>query len=148
MRTVFSLMIAATAVFGIACQAHAQQGFKPVPLIERPGAKVHDIDLAQGTDVQVNLQVVTACVDGNATFKITNVGDAWPRLGTLKVMKITDAGVEPLVQRQMRFVAGQGASFRFRQAVGDRIALFVDPSWYERPFKFDAMVACDGQRSN
>lgn len=148
MRAVLSLAIIAFTAFSGATDAAAQSGMKPVPLSERPGAQIRQIDLAQGTDVQVNLNVVSACVDGAATFKITNVGEAWPRLGTLKVLKVTDGGVEPITQRQMRFIAGQGASFRFRQAGGERIGLFVDPSWYDRPFKFDAVVACDGARSN
>lgn len=148
MRIVSIFASAMLAIFTLAGQTEAQQAHAPISLKDRPGAQVHNIDLAKGGDVQVNLEVVTACVDGAATFKITNLGEAWPRLGTLNVMKVTDGGVEPLVQREMRFIAGQGASFRFKRAAGDRIALFVNPSWYERPFKFDAEVKCDEVRSN
>lgn len=139
------IALAVLAVFsGWLGEAAAQQGKVPVPLASRPGAQIHTVDLAQAGVQAVNLEVVTACVEGAATFKITNKGEAWPKLGTLNVVRVTSTGLEPMAQRKMRFAAGQGASFRFRRAEGDRIALYVQPSWYDRPFEFDAEVQCGG----
>ena len=42
----------------------------------------------------------------------------------------------------MRFAEGQKASFRMKNPGQASIGLFVEPSWYERPFQFDAEVAC------
>ncbi len=142
MRAVVIVLAALAVGFGSAGPA-AAQGHAPVPLKNRPGAEIHSVDLAQAGTQPVNLEVVTACIQGAATFKITNKGDAWPRMGTLNIVRVTADGMEPVTQRKMRFAAGQGASFRFRDVKGDRIGLFVQPSWYERPFSFDAEVKCE-----
>jgi hypothetical protein len=51
--------------------------------------------------------------------------------------------MKPLSKRSMRFAAGQQASFRLKDIGSDSVAVFVEPSWYDRPFKFDAEVKCD-----
>jgi hypothetical protein len=144
MRAVVFVLAALAVAFGSAGPLAAQQGHAPVPLKSRPGAEIHSVDLmAQAGTQPVNVEVVTACVQGAATFKIINKGEAWPRMGTLNIVRVTEGGMEPMAQRKMRFAAGQGASFRFKHAEGDRIGLFVQPSWYERPFAFDAEVRCE-----
>lgn len=142
MRAVVFVLAALAIAVGSSGHVAAQQGHAPVPLKSRPGAQIHSVDLAQAGGQPVNVEVVTACVQGAATFKITNKGEAWPRMGTLNIVRVTDGGMEPMAQRKMRFAAGQGASFRFRHVEGDRIGLFVQPSWYDRPFAFDAEVNC------
>ena len=120
----------------------AQQARVPVPLRAQPGAVVKGIDLAQAGRSAINLEVVTACVDGVATFKIQNRGESWPALGTLNVVQVKPDGMHTLVKREMRFAEGQKGSFRLKKPGADKLALFVDPSWYERPFEIDAEVLC------
>lgn len=142
--SVFGSVLSVFSVLVLVSTMAAAQQRAPVALIERPGAKLHNIELVQAGKVPVDVEIVSACVDGAATFKITNRGQAWPQLGTLKVLRVTDGTPEPMAQRKMRFVEGQAASFRFRKAAGERIVLFVEPSWYERPFAYDAEVRCEG----
>ncbi len=103
---------------------------------------VHRSSLAQAGGAQIQLEVETACRDGVAQFKIINAGDAWPRAGTLNVLRITASGAETLTRRQMRFAAGQKASFRLKNPGNDTLGIFVQPSWYERAPQLDAQVSC------
>lgn len=140
-RSLGAAVIAATLVAGTVI-ADAQ-GRTPVPLKSLPGANVHQVELASTSDAPVNIEVVSACVDNVAMFKIVNVGDAWPRLGKLNIYRGTANNMKPLSKRSMRFAAGQQASFRLKDIGSDSVAVFVEPSWYDRPFKFDAEVKCD-----
>ena len=119
------------------------QGRSPIPLKSVAGSHVMTVDLASTTGAEVNLEVVTACADDVATFKIVNRGSAWPRTGTLRIFRVADGGLKPLSSRKMRFAKGQKASFRMKKPGSDTVAIFIEPSWYERPFKFDAQVACN-----
>ena len=134
----------AAAAFAILANASVAdaQGRTPVPLKSVPGAIVHSVQLANTSGAPVNIEVVTACVGTVATFKIVNIGEAWPRLGKLGIYRGTPENMKPLSKRSMRFAAGQKASFRLKNVGTDTVAVFVEPSWYDRPFKFDAEVKC------
>ncbi len=134
--TIFTLV---TAVIGV---AGAQQRNLPVPLKQRSGAVVNAVDLAQATSSNVNLEIVSACVNGAASFKIANLGDRWPELGKLKIYQTVDGQTTEVSEREMRFARGQKASFRMKNVGSAHIGLFVEPSWYKRPFRYDAEVAC------
>jgi hypothetical protein len=133
--TIFTLV---TAVVGV---AGAQQ--RNVPLRSVQGAEANAIHLAQAGGSSVNLEIVSACVEGTATFKIVNVGDKWPQLGKLKVYHIFEGQTKEVSAREMRFARGQKASFRMKNVGAAHIGLFVEPSWYERPFHYDAELACE-----
>lgn len=147
-RMFIALAVAAATLIAGAGVADAQQTRLPAPIRVAPGTdvqnvQVHSVDLAQAGRSIVDLEIVTACVDGVATFKIANKGEAWPRLGTLNVFKVADDGLRTIAKRDMRFASGQQASFRLKKAKGETIGLFVQPTWYERPFEFDAQVSCN-----
>lgn len=135
-----AIAIATTLIAG-AMGAEAQ-GRTPIPLETLPGAAVQKIQLASTEGEPVNVDVVSGCVDNVAMFKIVNVGEAWPRLGKLHVVRISGDSMKTLSKRSMRFAAGQKASFRLKDIGSDTVAVFVEPTWYERPFKFDAEVTC------
>lgn len=135
--TIFTLV---TAVVGV---AGAQQRKIPVPLKQRQGAIISAVDLAQATNKDVNLEIVSACVNGTAIFKIVNLGDKWPKMGKLKVFHVFDGQATEVSARQMRFAHGQKASFRMKNTGATRIGIFVEPSWYERPFHYDAELVCE-----
>lgn len=118
------------------------QGRTPIPLERLPGTTVLNLEFARADGAPVNVDVVSGCVDNIAMFKIVNVGEAWPRLGKLHVMRISGDDIITLSKRSMRFAAGQKASFRLKDIGTDTVAVFVEPSWYDRPFKFDAEVTC------
>lgn len=140
----FSLGIAAVAtmVFIGATTVDAQ-GRTPVPLSSLPGVSVQKVELASTQANPIDVDVVSGCVSNVAMFQIVNVGEAWPRMGKLHVIRISNGNSKTLAKRSMRFAAGQKASFRLKDIGTDTVAVFVEPSWYERPFKFDAEVTCD-----
>lgn len=139
----FPLGAAAIAATLIATTMGADaQGRTPVPLERLPGVTVQTVQLASTDGAPVNVDVVSSCVDNIAMFKIVNAGEAWPRQGKLHVVRISGGNMKTLSKRSMRFVAGQQASFRLKDIGTDTVAVFVDPSWYDRPFKFDATVTC------
>lgn len=139
----FSLGTAAVAMMMfIGATAADAQGRTPVPLSSLPGISVQKIELASTENQPVNVDVVSGCIDNVATFQIVNVGEAWPRMGKLHVIRISNGNSKTLAKRSMRFAEGQKASFRLKDIGADTVAVFVEPSWYERPFKFDAEVTC------
>lgn len=98
--------------------------------------------LAQAGAGTVILEIKSLCVNGVATFKIYNLGERWPRMGTLKVFRVEPDGLKPISERKMCFAQGQTASFRMKKAGEDKMALYVEPSWYERSFQQDAEIQC------
>ncbi|MEX0694104.1 MAG: hypothetical protein WD075_06655 [Rhodospirillales bacterium] len=141
-RNILYVLSAVVLLSAVAVTADAQQKGLPIPLEERQGAQVRILDLAQADGVPVNLEIVSACVGDVATFKIVNVGERWPEMGTLKIFHVSNGQTKSISEREMRFAQGQKASFRLKSEGNGDIALFVDPSWYKRPFAFDAEVKC------
>jgi hypothetical protein len=119
------------------------QGRTPVPLASLPGVMIQKVQLASTETQAIDVDVVSGCVSNVAMFQIVNVGEAWPRMGKLHIIRISNGNSKTLAKRSMRFAAGQKASFRLKDIGPDTVAIFVEPSWYERPFKFDAEVTCD-----
>lgn len=134
---------AAITMIVVSTGAADAQGRTPVPLKSLPGASVHLVELASTSGAPVNIEVITACVDNVATFKIVNVGDEWPSLGKLNIYRGSAADMKTLSKRSMRFAAGQIASFRLKNIGTDTVAVFVEPGWYDRPFKYDAEIKCN-----
>ena len=120
----------------------AQQRGLPNPISAGSAVMVQNVTLAQADGSAVKLEVETSCENGIPSFKIVNRGTTWPAMGTLKVLRVTNAGIETVTTQQMRFAAGQRASFRMKNAGDDTVGLYVDPSWYEREFTFDAKLHC------
>ena len=95
--------------------------------------------------VDLKLDVESRCAAGDATFTITNRGEAWPKLGSIGIYRIGD-NQQPLKinARRLRFAAGQFATLKVKAAQNTtgRLGVFVDPSWGERKFTLDATLAC------
>ncbi|MCK5778830.1 MAG: hypothetical protein KAH11_08565 [Rhodospirillales bacterium] len=145
MTAVYRLLAIITifaTVVGVVGVAAAQQRKLPVPLSERQGVEINDVNLAQAAGGNVNLEIVSACVNNMATFQIVNRGDEWPKLGKLKIYEIENGSAREITERSMRFAEGQKASFRMKNPGEASIGLFVEPSWYDRPFQYDAEVVC------
>jgi hypothetical protein len=129
-------------VVGAVGVAAAQQRAIPVPLSEKQGVEVNSVDLAQAAGGNVNIEIISGCVDNVASFKVVNRGEMWPELGKLKIYEIADGQARELTARTMRFAEGQQASFRMKNPGETSIGIFVEPSWYDRPFELDAKVDC------
>ena len=90
----------------------------------------------------LDMNVSITCKDGDATFTITNKGEAWPGVGNLSVYT---TGVAKLIHnRRMRLGAGQRVTFRVPGVAGDNpeFGLWVDTSWFKRDFSYDAKITC------
>jgi len=101
--------------------------------------------VAQGNVANaVKLAVETACENGNSVFKVTNRGANWPRSGTLSIYRLGEGRRDVINSRRLRLKAGQLATFRVKAKSNPtgRLGLFVKPSWYERPFEYDATMRC------
>lgn len=141
-RILAVVAIFATVVGAVGIAA-AQQRQIPVPLSQRQGVDVNSIDLAQAAGSNVNVEVISACINGVASFKVVNQGEKWPQLGKLRIYQISNGQARELTARTMRFAEGQQASFRMKNEGNSSIGLFVEPSWYVRPFQYDAEVSCE-----
>ena len=99
MTAVYRLLAIITifaTVVGMVGAAAAQQRKLPVPLSERKGVEINDVNLAQAAGANVNLEIVSACVNNMATFQIVNMGDMWPQLGKLKIYEIENGNTREI----------------------------------------------------
>ena len=97
-----------------------------------------------GTDAgtELQLQVNTACKDGTAVFKVANVGGRWPKAGAFAVYAID--GNKLISVRNLLLTGGQKATFKVKALnEGETVlGLWVEPTWYDREFRYDAKVIC------
>ncbi len=97
-----------------------------------------------GTDAasELQLKINTACKDGTAVFKVANVGGRWPGIGALAVYDTN--GNKLISVRNMLLTSGQKASFKVKDLnEGETVlGLWVEPTWYDRDFRYDAKVIC------
>lgn len=90
----------------------------------------------------LDMNVLVSCKNGDATFTITNKGEAWPGVGNLSVYSTE---VTKLIHnRRMRLNEGQRVTFRVPGVAGDNLefGLWVDTTWFKRDFKYDARITC------
>jgi hypothetical protein len=95
------------------------------------------------TGDHMEIDVEAECSGGQASFKLTNVGDRWPRLGEINIHRVDTKGL--LVKRRLRMRSSQQMTFRIPRDKQQGIAgvgIFVSPSWFPRNFKYDAIVNC------
>jgi hypothetical protein len=82
-------------------------------------------------------------VNGVAAFQVTNLGDRWPRLGEVAIYRTDTKGM--LVQRRVRMTNSQQMIFKIPDELSKElleVGIFIEPSWYERKFAYDATVKC------
>jgi len=91
----------------------------------------------------LQLDISTACTDKDSVFKIVNNGAKWPRTSTLRVYTADNQSV--ISERRLRLALGQKVTFVVKDTVseGRPVAVWVEPSWYQRDFKFDATINCN-----
>ncbi len=103
---------------------------------------------ARATAGLLKMDIMVQCQDGNAVFRIRNVGDAWPKTSTFAIYNMRKEGKKRLrkliSKRRMRLKDGQRASFKIKtgKLPTGRVGLWVKPGWYQRDFDYDATVSC------
>jgi len=103
---------------------------------------------AQAAASHLKMDIMVNCQDGNAVFRIKNVGNAWPKSSTFSIYNMRKKGNKRLrkliSKRSMRLKDGQRASFKIKtaQLPTGRVGLWIKPGWYDRDFDYDATVSC------
>lgn len=86
------------------------------------------------------LQITSECSGGEARFRVTNLGERWPQLGTFALFN--EATKQPLSERQMRLGERQSFTFKVAAVPGTNYGLRIKPSWYDRGLGTDATLTC------
>jgi len=102
-------------------------------------------EAAQAATSALKLQIDTDCKAGDATFKVQNTGDAWPKSSTFSIYRILGEGKGHVISKhRMRLNSGQRASFRIKASKNTtgRLGISIDPSWYQRDRRLNAKLEC------
>ncbi len=110
-------------------------------LLTGGGALAPELAAAPADVFDFNVSV--KCQGGSVQFMIVNTGTAWPEPGKIEIYWTE---VKRLVhERRLRLGAGQRVTFRIPGVAGKNFefGLWINPSWFERPFDYDARIKCD-----
>ena len=90
----------------------------------------------------LKLDIDAHCLNGVALFQIVNKGDRWPDSAMFNVYRAVDRTL--LNRRRLRMAKNQQASFRVSKGThpGEELAIYVEPGWYKRQFRFDGKITC------
>jgi len=91
---------------------------------------------------KIDVTVKSLCTEKGTHFNILNNGPKWPQKAKLKIFFADDKS--EITVRKVKLGQGHSVSFRIRTkvAAGRPLAVYVDPEWYQRQFKFDATQKC------
>lgn len=91
---------------------------------------------------KLDIEVSARCDNSTVVFQVTNLGEKWPRLGTINIYRTE--GKALLVKRRLKLANSQQATFkvRDRKHKNDPVGLWLSPSWSNREFKYDAKITC------
>jgi len=91
----------------------------------------------------LDLEVSAVCQGGIPAFQVTNLGDRWPKLGEVSIYRTDTKAM--LVQRRVRMTNSQQMIFKVPDNIAkdaDEVGIFIEPSWYQRNFQYDATIKC------
>ena len=113
---------------------------------EAPDMEVkNDPQVSGAANAALKIEVSTSCSNGVSRFMIRNNGPDWPKSGAFSIYRIDGGTKNSVSSRRMRLKSGQSASFtvkKSRNPTGN-LGLFVEPTWYERSFVYDATLTCN-----
>ena len=92
---------------------------------------------------ELSLEVNAICEGKTPAFQITNLGDLWPRLAEIAIYRTDTNGM--VTRRRLRMTNSQQMIFKLPDALGtegSEYGLYVQPTWYDRAFQYDATVKC------
>ena len=92
---------------------------------------------------KLDIEVTARCDNSTAIFQVTNLGDKWPRLGTINIYRTEEKAL--LIKRRLKLANSQQATFKIkdRKHRNDPVGLWLSPSWTKRKFKYDAKITCN-----
>jgi len=99
---------------------------------------------AQVATPNIQLEIGSSCKNGEALFRVRNIGTKWPNSVSLSVYQRREKGDQLISKRILNLGMGQQASFKINSNHASRgeVGLWVDPKWYSRSFTYDAAVDC------
>ncbi len=111
---------------------------------EEPEAIVTELlidDDAEGG--KIDIEIKAYCESGLSVFRVWNKGKRWPKTAMVGAYKILDNTA--LSTRRIRLAIGQKMTFKVKNDANNSkgVALWVDPSWTDRPFGYDAELNCN-----
>lgn len=95
----------------------------------------------EGTEL--SLEVSALCEGRSPIFQVTNLGDRWPRLAEVSIFRTDTNGM--VTQRRLRMTNSQQMVFKIPDEMarqGAEFGIFIQPTWYERAFQYDATIKC------
>ncbi|PHS77048.1 MAG: hypothetical protein COB59_09905 [Rhodospirillaceae bacterium] len=92
--------------------------------------------------VLMQVEVKSSCTDKGAAFEIVNVGQKWPYTAMMRIY--TADGKSVISERRLRLAVGQKVTIAVKKEKlsGRTVAVWIEPQWYKRDFKFDAIADC------
>jgi len=125
---------------GLAIMAVAAAGLALTAL----AGESRSAETAQIATSALKLEIAAGCENGTTVFKVKNTGDRWPKSSTFAIYRIGDGPVQMVSKRRMRLRDGQRASFKVKPSKNPtgKLGIWIKPSWYKRPFRYDATVRC------
>jgi hypothetical protein len=89
----------------------------------------------------LHLDIKATCEKKAAIFKITNLGEKWPRLGAFVIYRTK--GKKQRLKRSLRLTQNQIATFRISgKRNRGQLGLWIEPSWTKRKFRYDLRIYC------
>ncbi|MCW8915540.1 MAG: hypothetical protein OQK24_06765 [Magnetovibrio sp.] len=103
---------------------------------------LNQTEIAAVPPMPLKMRVAGSCGDQGATFHVQNAGHKWPRSALVKLYYADDKTI--IGQRRLRLDRRQRITLAVKARIqGQRpIAIWVEPSWYKRNFKFDTTLLC------
>ena len=92
---------------------------------------------------ELSLEINAICEGKTPTFQITNLGERWPRLAEISIYRTDTNGM--MTQRRLRMTNSQQMIFKLPDSMvqtGSEFGIYIQPTWYERAFQYDATVKC------
>ena len=94
-------------------------------------------------EARLNVEIVARCDKRTPVFQITNLGEKWPRTGTIGLYR--SGGSAKLTERRVRLANSQQMIFKARQgskSAASEVGLWLNPAWAKRGFAYDSSINC------
>jgi len=118
---------------------------------ERQAIELQNLETAAGGNevaalppAKLDVDVQASCKNGRPVFRVSNLGDKWPRSGSITSIGPTPGGM--VATRRIRMRDAQMATISIPASRTNGVAefgLWVEPTWEKRPFRFDTKIGCN-----
>ena len=95
--------------------------------------------LAQAPEIKITVKAT--CEKGDSQFEIVNVGDPWPEMMVVSLIRMDTKAV--ITEREMRMRTGQRVVYRAKDAPdGIEVGMKIESKSYKRMPGYDSIIAC------